>query len=88
MTPEEVGRIARLLVLALAGMLTAGWFLSRAFASWLFMYCGMVCALIRIARENGMTVPIDDMPFLLRWSAITSVILIAMVYIMLRLHAV
>ena len=86
--PEELRRIARLMTVSLTGFLAAGWFLSRAFNIWLFMYCGIVCALLRAASENGVTIPRDRPVFLLRWSLYIGILLLLAVYIILRVHNV
>lgn len=84
----ELRRLALLLTVALAGFLTAGWFLSRALSIWLFMYCGMVCAIQRMARDNGVPAVPDRTAWLLRWSAILGVGLILLVYAVLRIRNV
>ena len=83
---DELHRMARLMMIAVTGFLTAGWFLSRAISIWLFMYCGLVCALMRMARDNGWEVPRDRWPFLLRWTAIIGFLLILLVYVILRVR--
>jgi hypothetical protein len=86
--PEELRRIARLMTISLAGFLAAGWFLSRAFDMWLFMYCGIVCALLRAATDSGLPVPRDRAAFLFKWSLYIGIILLLAVYIILRIHNV
>lgn len=86
--PEELRRIAQLMTISLTGYLAAGWFLSRAFNIWLFVYCGMACAVVRMAAESGVQIPTDRPGFLLRWSACIGVILLLAVYIILRIHNV
>jgi O-antigen ligase len=86
--PEELRRIARLMTISLTGFLAAGWFLSRAFNIWLFLYCGIVCALLRAANGSGIQIERDPPSFLLRWSAGIGVLLLLIVYILLRVHNV
>jgi O-antigen ligase len=84
---EDLRRIAQLLTFCLAGFFTAGWFLSRALSIWLFMYCGMACALLRLADESGMNIKRDSPRYLLRWSAYVGAALILTVYVTLRLRS-
>ena len=66
---EEVRSMARLLVASLAGFLVAGWFLSRALSMWLFLYCGMMHAVVRMALDSGMRPRLDSPAYLIRWVA-------------------
>jgi hypothetical protein len=50
---EELRRWAKFVRIALAGFLTAAWFLSRAYAMTLYLYLGIAVALKRIADENN-----------------------------------
>jgi len=81
---EEIARMARLLVYALSGMLTAGWFLSRAYSQWLFMFCGMLYAVVRMARGRPFAPQRDPLSFLFRWTGVTAVGLLGLVYAILR----
>lgn len=85
---EELRAMARLLVASLTGFLTAGWFLSRAISLWLFLYCGMMFALTRIAKERGMQLKLDRFSFLLRWSILISIGLLLLVYVTLRVRKI
>lgn len=85
-SPADLRSMALVMTVALTGFLTAGWFLSRALSTWLFMYCGMVCALLRMSRDSGLTVPPDRLPWLLRWTAIVGFSLILLVYLILRIR--
>ena len=85
---QELRRMAVLLMVAMTGFLTAGWFLSRAHSIWLFMYCGMACALVRMARDNGIEIPRDRAAYLLRWSAVIGFALLIVVYLLLRVRNV
>ena len=84
LSDEEISRMARILIYALSGMLAAGWFLSRAYSEWLFMYCGMLFAVARMARGRSFAPARDPLPFLLRWTAVTAVALLGLVYAILR----
>jgi O-antigen ligase len=86
MTERDVRSIGRLLVYALTGFFTAGWFLSRAFSAWLFIYCGMICAIVGLARDRGIAPPKDRVSFLFIWSAVIAVLLIASVWLIMRLR--
>ena len=83
---EEIRRYARLLLASLTGFLTAGWFLSRAVSIWLFMYCGMMFALTRMAKSRGLDLKYDSVGFLLKWSVLISIGLLLLVYVTLRLR--
>jgi len=85
--PEaELRRLARLMTFSLTGFLVAGWFLSRAYVMTLFIYGGMVQVLYRMALDQGLVPERMKLPRVMRFSAITAVILIAVVYVMLRIQ--
>jgi hypothetical protein len=85
--PEaELRRLARLMTVSLTGFLVAGWFISRAYVMTLFIYCGMVTVLYRMALDQGLVPERMKLPRVMRFSAITAVILIAVVYVMLRIQ--
>ena len=86
--PSEVRRMTHLLLIGLSGFLTAGWFLSRTFSVWLFMCCGMMTALDRMGRQEGMNPTRDSFAWLARYSAGISVSLILIVYVILRLRGI
>jgi hypothetical protein len=81
---EEIRRMARLLVTALAGFLAAGWFLSRALSFWLFMYAGMMYAVLKMGRDRGLLPPPDSIGYMMKWSVGMAVGLIAAVEVLLR----
>ncbi len=85
---EELRGMARLLLASLTGFLAAGWFLSRAISLWLFLYCGMMFALTRIAKARGMQLTFDRFSFLLRWSVLISIGLLLLVYVTLRVRKI
>lgn len=86
-TQLEIRSIARILVCSLTGFLVAGWFLSRAFSMWLFLYCGLSLALVRMAEEAGMKPRRDSFAFLARWSVLVSIALLLLVYAILRFRS-
>ncbi|MEK6397634.1 MAG: hypothetical protein V4734_06080, partial [Terriglobus sp.] len=83
----EVQSMARILMLALTGFLTAGWFLSRALSPWMFMYGGMIVALSNTAATRGVAVTKDEPSSLVKWSIVTALALLALVYLTLKLRA-
>jgi O-Antigen ligase len=85
--PEaEIRRLARLMVVSFIGFLVAGWFLSRAYVMTLFIYGGMVQVLYRMAFDQGLVPERMKLPRVMRFAAIGSVALIAVVYVMLRVQ--
>jgi hypothetical protein len=79
--------MARLLVASLTGFLVAGWFLSRALSIWLFLYCGMMHAIVRMAMDAGMRPRLDPPAFLIRWSLVVAAGLLVLVYGILKFRA-
>jgi hypothetical protein len=81
---HEIHRLAQLMLVSLIGYFVAGWFLSRAYVMTLFIYGGMVQVIYHMAlRKNIISV---RMPFykVAQYSAVCSVGLIFIVYLMLR----
>lgn len=83
---EEVGRLASILTVSLLGYLVAGWFLSRAYIMTLFLYVGIAEVIYSIALNRGFVPPRMRTLRLLKVTAYTSVGLLALVYIMLRIQ--
>lgn len=83
----DAPRIAQLLVFALTGFLTAGWFLSRALSPWMFMYGGMMVAVDRMAVQEGFSRPQDTFGSLLRGAALAALAVLALVYVTLKVRA-
>src|SRR6185312_166221 len=81
---DEVRRLCRLMVIALAGFLTAGWFLSRAYSMPIFLFSGMTVALYGMARKRGLVPPPLSLGAAMKASAITSFVLLAIVYVIVR----
>jgi hypothetical protein len=84
--PEEIQRIASLILLAIIGYFVAGWFLSRAYIMTLFIYGGMVQVIYRMALNQDLAQPRMKVAKIAQYSAIWSVGLIFIVYIMLRIQ--
>ena len=84
--PEEIQRIASLMLACLVGYFTAGWFLSRAYVMTLFIYGGMVQAIYRMALDQDLAPPRMKTFKIVQYSAIWSVGLIIIVYLMLRIQ--
>jgi hypothetical protein len=80
----EINRLGHLLILSLTGFLVAGWFLSRAFAMTFFLLGGMVEVVFQMALQQGMIAPRMRISRALRYSAILSVSLVLLMYVMLR----
>lgn len=85
--PREIQTMARLLLLALTGFLTAGWFLSRALSPWMFMYGGLLFALERMAASRQIVLKKDPFSFVLKWSVIIGLSLLTLVYITLKVRS-
>jgi hypothetical protein len=73
-----------LLVLSFTGFLVAAWFLSRAFVLTLFLMGGMVETLYEMALQRGMVVPRMPTGRLLRNTALFTVGLLILTYVVLR----
>ena len=82
----EIRRLAGLILIALAGFLVAGWFLSRAYVMWLFIYGGMMQSVLQMGQAKGITYKIDPLFRLLRMSAVAAASLLVIVYIILRVR--
>jgi hypothetical protein len=83
---NDIRRMSRLLVLCFIGHFVAGWFLSRSYVMALYIYGGISAVLYRMALDRGMVPPRMKIGRLMKFSAITSVGLIILVYIMLRIQ--
>lgn len=84
--PEEIERIARLMLTSIVGYFVAGWFLSRAYVMTLFIYGGLVQVIYRMALTQKMVQPRMKPLKIVQYSMIGSVGLIFIVYMMLRLQ--
>ncbi len=83
---EEIGRLASIMTVSLLGYFVAGWFLSRAYVMTLFIYVGIAEVIYSMALSRGLVPPRMKILRLVKTAAYTSVGLIALVYIMLRLQ--
>ena len=83
---EQIRSFSTVLAYSIAGMLIAGWFLSRAHSQWLFMYCGMIYSVSRMSTDSGFPVREDKPAFLLPWSLVVEVLLLFFLYMTLRLR--
>ncbi len=81
----EVNRLGRLLVLSFTGFLVTGWFLSRAFVMTLFVLGGIVEVIFEMALRRGMIIPRLPMARLLRITAVFTISLLVLTYVVLRL---
>ena len=82
--PEEIRRMAGLVLLSFVGLLTTGWFLSRAFAMVFFIYGGIAEVVFRMAQERGMEVAPLSLPRAMKLTIAPVFILVAIVYVILR----
>jgi hypothetical protein len=81
---EEIHRLARLMLVSIVGYFVAGWFLSRAYIMTLFIYGGMVQVIYAMALSAGIAPPRMRAFKVVQYSALGSVGLILLVYLMLR----
>lgn len=79
----ELRRMGRLMIICMAGFLTAGWFLSRAFQMTLFVYCGVVQVIYQLGVERGIAPVQLPMKKIARIAAIAGVCFLIVVYIAL-----
>ena len=84
--PEEIQRLASLMLISLVGYFVAGWFLSRAYVMTLFIYGGLVQAVYRMALDQDLAPSRMKVPKIVQYSAMWSVGLIIVVYLMLRIQ--
>ena len=80
----EVNYLGQLMLLALTGFLVAGWFLSRAFVTTLFMLGGMAEVIFEKALQREMIAPRMRLARVVPYSGMLAVSLIVFMYIMLR----
>ena len=80
----EINSLGRLVLLALTGFLTAGWFLSRAFVVTLFLLGGMAEVVYEMALQRGMIAPRLRLKRALPYAGILAIALILLMYVMLR----
>ena len=83
---SEIERMARIMTISLVGYLTAGWFLSRAYAMTLFVYVGLAESIYQMALSRGHVPPRMKIPRLMKIVFFTSIGLIALIYVLLRVQ--
>ena len=83
-TEAGIRQMAWVMVVCFAGFLVAGWFLSRAYVMWLFIYGGMTHVIYSMALERGIAPPPISLPRLMRTALIVAIGLLLLVYIILR----
>lgn len=81
----SIRQMAWILTVGFLGFLVAGWFLSRAYVMWLFIYGGMGHVIYRMAVERGIAPPPPPLSRLLKISFGLSIVLLMVVYLILRL---
>jgi O-antigen ligase len=83
-TLPEIKRLGGLMVVCLSGFLVAGWFLSRSYVMWLFIFGGMTQSIVQIAEAKGLPSPLPSIGRLAKISFYTSIALLLVVYAILR----
>jgi hypothetical protein len=83
--PEEIRRLASLVVLSFVGLCVTGWFLSRCFAMVFFLYGGIAAVVFRMSEEAGMNVPRLRLQQAIKLSIAPTILLVAIIYIVLRI---
>ncbi len=86
LSAEQIRGMARLSLLSLAGFLVTGWFLSRAYVMLLFLYGGLAQVIYQMALTRGLVPARMRMGRAARLSLISSIGLILVVYVILRLQ--
>ena len=81
----EINRLGQLMVVSFTGFLVAGWFLSRAFVTTLFLLGGMTEVIFEMALRRGMISARLPFARVLRNSGVLAISLLLMMYIMLRI---
>jgi O-antigen ligase len=81
----EINKLGFLILMSLAGFLTAGWFLSRAFVMTLFIQAGIAEVIYEMALRRGMVPPRLPLKRLLPYASGVAVLMVLTIYVMLRL---
>ena len=81
---DEINRLGRLVLLALVGFLSAGWFLSRAFVVTLFLLGGLSEVVYQMALKRGMVAPRLPFSRVLVYSGGLAILLITSMYTLVR----
>jgi hypothetical protein len=82
---DEIYLMGRAMMLSLTGFLAAGWFLSRAFVTTLFLLGGMAEAIYEMALRRGMIVPRLKLTKVIPYSGVLALSLLLMMYIVIRI---
>ena len=82
-----IRQMAWVMAVCLTGFLTAGWFLSRSYVMWLFMYGGMIQAIYHMAVTRGVEIPPTTFGRIAKISAIVATVLLLAVYVILRVKS-
>lgn len=82
---DEANAIGRLVMLSMIGFLVSGWFLSRAFATTLFLLGGMAEVIYQVMLDRGMIGGRLRLGRVFQYSAALGVGLVVAVYVSLRI---
>lgn len=85
MDATEVHRLCEIMLLSFTGFFTCGWFLSRAYEMTLYLNAAIVAVIYRMGRHAGVLPPPVPMGQAVKYSLITSVCLLVIVWVMLHL---
>ena len=85
LTPEDIIRFARLIVLSFTGFLVAGFFLSRAFVTTLFLLGGIAEAVYEMGLKRGIVCARWPLMRVLPWTGGLTIAMILSLYVMLRI---
>lgn len=85
LSPAEAKRLSTILAVSLLGFFTAGWFLSRSYSMVLFVNTGLAAAVYQLALGQGLAPAPLPMQKVLKYSFVTAVALILIVYVILRI---
>ena len=83
---KEIRRLAQIMPICLTGFLVAGWFLSRAYVMTLFIYGGMTSVIYQALERSGLAPAPLPTSRLLRLTGLTSIGLLMVVYIIMRVR--
>jgi O-Antigen ligase len=83
---QELRRLARLMVISLAGFLVAGWFLSRALQMTIFVLGGMVEVIYQLGVKENIVPARIPIAKLMRFNFLSVIGVLLLVYIMLRVE--
>lgn len=84
-TQADVRRMANVVLASFSGFLAASWFLSRPYTMTLFLIAGISAVVVRIAQTEGLEVQPLALSRAAKLSAIATILLVAVVYVVLRI---